>query len=309
MHGSATTTPEIRREIRRSANSVRRLAEKYGIDPKTVAKWKSRPAPDDLPMGPGSTRPKSLSIEEEGTCIGFRIHTMLPLDDCHYALQLMMPQLSRAGLHRLYQRHGISRLADIPGQAGTQDRTGIGGFYIDAADIRTGDGLATMLFAFDRTSKFAYAKLYEVTDAATGATFLSALAAAAPYAVSSVLTGEHPFFGGPESSPNSPEHPFAAECRQNDIHHTILPFDQPWRIRREAPEIPATAPKVRRRFHYKSHTHLGSHFRVFLETYNFERRLKTLGGITPYEFICRAWQDNPAVFHSNPIMQRADIEL
>jgi hypothetical protein len=53
-----------------------------------------------------------LTIEEEAIVIAFRRHTLLPLDDCLYALQPTIPHLSRSSLHRCLQRHGISRLPD-----------------------------------------------------------------------------------------------------------------------------------------------------------------------------------------------------
>ncbi|MBY0511406.1 MAG: IS481 family transposase, partial [Rhodospirillaceae bacterium] len=40
LHGSATTTEAIRRAIQSSQESLRILAARHGIDPKTVAKWK-----------------------------------------------------------------------------------------------------------------------------------------------------------------------------------------------------------------------------------------------------------------------------
>ena len=42
LHGSATTTEAVRRAIQHSQESLRALAKRYGINPKTVAKWKKR---------------------------------------------------------------------------------------------------------------------------------------------------------------------------------------------------------------------------------------------------------------------------
>src|SRR5258708_1352088 len=42
LHGSATTTEAVRRAIQHSQESLRGLAKRYGVNPKTVAKWKSR---------------------------------------------------------------------------------------------------------------------------------------------------------------------------------------------------------------------------------------------------------------------------
>jgi transposase-like protein len=92
LHGSATTTEAIRRAIQRSQESLRALAKRYGINQKTVAKWRKRSSLADLPTGP--TKPKStvLSTEEEAIIVAFRRHTLLPLDDCLYSLQATIPQ-------------------------------------------------------------------------------------------------------------------------------------------------------------------------------------------------------------------------
>ena len=42
LHGSATTTAAVRRAIQHSQESLRGLAKRYGVNPKTIAKWKSR---------------------------------------------------------------------------------------------------------------------------------------------------------------------------------------------------------------------------------------------------------------------------
>jgi len=41
-HGCATTTAAVRRAIQHSQESLRVLARRHGISPKTVAKWKAR---------------------------------------------------------------------------------------------------------------------------------------------------------------------------------------------------------------------------------------------------------------------------
>ena len=43
--------------------------------------------------------------------------TLLPLDDCLYALQATIENLTRSSLHRVFQRHGISRLPDLKDEA------------------------------------------------------------------------------------------------------------------------------------------------------------------------------------------------
>ena len=115
LHGSATTTEAVRRAIQRSQESLRALAGRYGINPKTVAKWKNCTSVADQPTGPKEAKSNVLSIEEEAAIVAFRRHTLLPLDDCLYALQATIPHLTRSSLHRCLQRHGISRLPQVEG--------------------------------------------------------------------------------------------------------------------------------------------------------------------------------------------------
>lgn len=64
LHGSATTTEAVRRAIQRSQESLRALAKRYGINQKTVAKWRERTSAADLPTGPKEPRSTVLSVEE-----------------------------------------------------------------------------------------------------------------------------------------------------------------------------------------------------------------------------------------------------
>ena len=55
-----------------------------------------------------------------------------------------------------------------------------------------------------------------------------------------------------------------------------------------------------RRFHYDAHDQFSNHLADFVQAYNFAKRLKTLKGLTPYEFICKAWTNQPERFTLNP---------
>ena len=75
--------------------------------------------------------------------VAFRRYTLLPMDDCLYALQPSIPHLSRFALHRCLQRHGISRLPDVEGDKPKRQkfkRYPIGYFHIDIAEVQTADG-------------------------------------------------------------------------------------------------------------------------------------------------------------------------
>src|ERR1700743_600047 len=162
LHGSATTTEAIRRAIQHSQASLRTLAKRYGINQKTVAKWKKRTSVADLPTGPKQAKSTVLSLEEEAVVVAFRRYTLLPLDDCLYALQPTIPHLTRSSLHRCLQRHGVGRLPDIEGDKPAKKKFKsypIGFFHIDIAEVQTAEGKLYLYVAIDRTSKFAFVRL------------------------------------------------------------------------------------------------------------------------------------------------------
>jgi len=55
-----------------------------------------------------------------------------------------------------------------------------------------------------------------------------------------------------------------------------------------------------RRYHYETHDALRAHLGTFLDAYNFARRLKTLRGLTPFEFISQRWTSEPHRFRVHP---------
>ena len=52
-----------------------------------------------------------------------------------------------------------------------------------------------------------------------------------------------------------------------------------------------------KRYFYETHEQLRTHLRDFVDAYNFARRLKTLKGLTPYEFVCKASTSQPQRFN------------
>ena len=143
LHGSATTSEAVRRAIQRSEASVRALAQRHGISPTTVQKWRKRDTTADAAMGPKLAQSPVLTSEQEAMIVAFRRHTLMPLDDCLYALQPSIPELTRSSLHRCLQRHGISRLPITEGDAPAKKRFKaypIGYFHLDIAEVSTEQG-------------------------------------------------------------------------------------------------------------------------------------------------------------------------
>ena len=58
-----------------------------------------------------------------------------------------------------------------------------------------------------------------------------------------------------------------------------------------------------KRFHYDDHNQLRTHLADLIAAYNFARRLKAIGGLTPHEYICKIWTSEPDRFILIPIHQ------
>ena len=326
LHGSATTTEAIRRAIQHSQESLRALAKRHGINPKTVAEWKKRSSVADLPTGPKDPKSTVLSITDEAIVVAFRRHTLLPLDDCLYALQTTIPHLTRSSLHRCLQRHGISRLPDTEGDKPVRSKFKaypIGYFHIDIAEVRTEQGRLYLLVAIDRTSEFAFIELHEKATTRVAGDFLRALIQTVPYKIHTVLTDNGIHFTTPGNVCSAAAdiriamdqgelfraHAFEYACAQNYIDHRLTKPRHPWtngQVERMNRTIKDATVK---RFHYETHDQPRSHLSDFVTAYNFARRLKTLKGLTPYEFICKAWTNQPERFTLNPLHQMPGLNI
>lgn len=64
-----------------------------------------------------------------------------------------------------------------------------------------------------------------------------------------------------------------------------------------------------KRFYYESHDQLRQHLADFVLAYNFGRRLKTLKGLTPYEYICKCWPSEPEKFRFDPTHQIPELNI
>jgi hypothetical protein len=78
---------------------------------------------------------------------------------------------------------------------------------------------------------------------------------------------------------------FDMRCQENGIEHRLTKIEHPWtngqveRMNRTIKEATVQS------YHYDRHDQLEAHLADFITAYNYARRLKTLKGLTPYEYI------------------------
>jgi transposase InsO family protein len=144
-----------------------------------------------------------------------------------------------------------------------------------------------------------------LTDNGTHFTTPGAGGSAAPLIAEAIAKGE-PFWA----------HAFEYACATLGIEHRTTKPKHPW-TNGQVERIPLTVCRQTvagqrnrtikdatvKRFHYDDHGQLERHLADFISAYNFGRRLKTLKGLTPYEFICKCWTSEPERFILNPLHQ------
>jgi transposase InsO family protein len=287
---------------------LRELAKRYGINQKTVAKWRRRASGSDLPTGPREPKSTVQTVEDEAIIVAFRQHTLLPLDDCLYSLQATIPHLTRSSLHRCLQRHAISRLPDVQGDKPAKKKfksvAAIGASRKATAVGRS----ACSCNCTNRTSRFCRCRR-------TGGACLprSALRRCRcgnnrsdrPYRLHTILTDNGIHFADLPRNRNGwtarfRVHRFDQICRELGIEHRLAKPNHPWtndQVERMNRTIKDATVK---RYHYDDHDQLSVHLRNFVDAYNFARRLKTLKGLTPCEFICKSWTSDPKRFNLDP---------
>ena len=221
------------------------------------------------------------------------------------------------------KHHGecILHLPDVEGDKPRRQgfkRSPIGFFHIDIAEVQTADGKLFLFVAIDRTSKFAVARLVEKADRRTAWEFPETLLSAVPHRIHTILTdngiqlAEQPrnrntitsrqmrFDMICEGEPLSAIGPRTMASR---IEHRPTKPNHPWTNGQVERMNRTIKDATVRRFHYESHEQLRAHLADFLTACSFARRLKTLGGLTPYECICKIWTSKPDRFILDPIHQ------
>ncbi|GFY79997.1 transposase, putative [Trichonephila inaurata madagascariensis] len=258
----------IRRAIQNSKESIAKLSKYYNLNPKTIVKWKKCLFARDADMGPKHARSTVLTLEEEAVI-----------------------------------RHSISRLPDVDGEVKpkkTFKQYPIGYFHIDIAEVRTEEGKLYLFVAIDRTSKFTYVELHNTATKPIAAEFLRNLIKTLPYKIHTILTDNGIQFTNQKRHKYAFKHIFDRVCTDNSIEHRLTKVSHPWtngQVERMNKTLKNATVK---KYYYQSHQQLKEHLYDFVMAYNYAKRLKTLKGLTSFEFICLQWTQSPELFILSP---------
>ncbi|MDQ1195421.1 transposase InsO family protein [Rhizobium sp. SORGH_AS 787] len=127
-----------------------------------------------------------------------------------------------------------------------------------------------------------------------------------PYAIHTVLTDNGIQFTNRACDRYAFNHIFDRVCDENNIEHRLTKVKHLWTNGQVELMNRTIKDATVKRFHDGDHEQLKKHLADFIDAYNFGRRLKTLKGLTPYEFICKRWLRSRIVSSSIPSIKCRD---
>jgi transposase len=192
IHPNARTTPAVRAAIATSTEPTRVLAQRYGISPETVRKWRKRGAMDcqDHSAQPHHLRWRATDEERAIVC-AVRRATDFPLDDLSFTLRHFLPHLNRDSIYRILKAEGLGRLPPPPTTApkkGTKKfkEYDLGFVHIDIKHLpklQTVDGERRKRYlyvAIDRASRSVHLAVFDDETEAYATAFLQQAVASPP---------------------------------------------------------------------------------------------------------------------------------
>ncbi len=112
LHKQATTTPKVRAVIQSSDEAGTVLAERFGVTPQTICKWRKRDSVEDRSHTPHRLQ-TTLTPAQEVVAVALRTTLLVSLDDLLAVVrEFLNPRASRSGLDRCLRRHGVGNLRD-----------------------------------------------------------------------------------------------------------------------------------------------------------------------------------------------------
>lgn len=309
FHSNAATNRGQRRFIRHSSQSYRALSCQLCVSLATVHTWKHRAEETDRSCRPHTSH-TALDNQEEALVLWMRQRGELALDDLLEAALPLLPHLRRSSLHRLLVRHGCSRLAQKAqqdsAQPGTFKEYGPGFVHIDCFYLPKLEGQKHYCFvAIDRATRLVFLWVYENKNKEAATDFLKRCLQFYPFKVQKILTDNGreftlSTFKNRWGTKTKSAHPFTQLCHDNQIEH-----------RQTRPYTPKTNGMVERtnglikqgttkQHTYQSVQEMKRDLHLWFVHYNFLRKHRRIGRITPYQAVCQWHQKQPELFLKKP---------
>jgi len=305
-HRNAVTNIYQRKNIQESAETVRDLADKYGISHVTAAKWKKADHTEDK-----SHRPDLIhyAVPQEFWKIIKRAResTKLPIDDLLVQLSNYIPNLKRGNLYRILLHYRLNKLTEEERREIKKFRKYPPGYlHIDCFYLPKINGKRWYCYlAVDRATRLLFLRVYPRKDQYAAGDFLIQALGFYPFRVHTILTdngtefsniGSTGFYGRKLKS----HVPFELTCELAGIDYRKTKFNHPWtngmaeRMVRTAKDHTTNLEK------YETSEEAAIGLLQFQDTHNLKSRLRALDYKTPYQATLEWFIKEPKFFLKNP---------
>jgi transposase InsO family protein len=307
-HANAKTNQHIRAVIQSSTLKNIELAEKFGVNVKTIAKYKKRTFTVDKSSKPNQIHYRLTELEKEIITI-VRKTTWMELDDIVDTVALQIPSANRSNVYRTLLSKGINRVPEEKKRETKKFKEYEPGYlHIDVTYLPKLQGVKYYLFvAIDRATRLLHYKIYENKTAVNAVNFLEEVKDIFPFYITHILTDNGLEFTDKFVSKNKKptgNHQFDLRCNKDNIDHRLT-----------APFTPQTNGMVERvngtiknktikLVQYKDLAELRVDINKFLIYYNLNRThgslRKELKVRTPLEAIHSWYKTKPEIFKFRP---------
>jgi len=196
-------------------------------------------------------------------------------------------------IYRCVTRYGLSvlpkELLNAERQIKRFRRYARGFLHIDTIIAPKINGKRYYIFTcIDRVTKIAFIRVTDRKTMEMGKTFLEKVIAFYPYPIHYILTDNGAEFSYkflPKRRQTKKEHPFDTICKKNKIEHRTIKFRHPWTngmVERFNGKVKV---KVIKRYLFAGKEDLEVKLICYLNSYNFDVKLKQLGYKTPADYL------------------------
>jgi len=311
LHKQATTTPKVRGAIQASDDTGTVLAERFGVTPQTIYKWRNRDSVEDRSHTPHRLQ-TTLTPAQEAVAVALRRTLLVSLDDLLAVVrEFLNPNVSRSGLDRCLRRHGVGNLRDLKTQDQKPKHSAFkayepGYIHIDVKYLpqMADESSRRYLFvAIDRATRWVFICVFRAKTAANARRFLRDLERACPLHIRTVLTDNGKEFTdrlfGLRKRAATGAHEFDQLCSDLDIDHRLTPPKSP-QTNGMVERFNGRIEEVLQSHHFRSGEELETTLHSYVWLYNQQLLQSALGSKTPLQAM-KDWHNlKPDLFKKQP---------
>ena len=270
------------------------LAERFGVTPQTIYKWRKRDTVEDRSHTPHRLQ-TTLTPAQEVVAVALRKALLISLDDLLAVVrEFLNPHVSRSGLDRCLRRHGVGNLRDLKAKAARPKHSGFkayepGYIHIDVKYLpQMADETSRryLFVAIDRATRWVFIRIFKAKTAANARRFLRDLERACPMRIRTILTDNGKeftdrLFGLRKRAPTG-EHEFDKLCADLDIDHRLTPPKSP-QTNGMVERFNGRIEEVLQSHHFRSGEELEATLHRYVWLYNQQLPQSALGSRSPLQ--------------------------